>query len=106
MKKNRKLKIIGIEIILTNENIVFEDGINLKDETGWWENNKIYIYTQGLKSLQKFGILTHELVEMLLVKKLYFRENLAHFIANIFEFIITLGKPVNQVWKRYSSNLF
>ncbi|MEO0233445.1 MAG: hypothetical protein ABIN15_05270 [candidate division WOR-3 bacterium] len=98
MKKVKRLKILGIEIILSGENIIFDSETNLKDELGFWEENKIYIYKEGLNTLQKFGIFIHEFVEFILEKKFHLPHNLAHFIANIFEFILTFGKAAEQVW--------
>ncbi|MEN3045124.1 MAG: hypothetical protein ABDH37_07935 [Candidatus Hydrothermales bacterium] len=98
MRQIKKLRIMGIKIILTKENIIFPCGTNLKDELGWWENDTIYIYNNQLNGWEKLGILLHEFVEMVLVEKLHFSKKQAHFIANIFEFIFTLGKCTDQVW--------
>ncbi len=79
-------------IILSDEDIYFpKDKVWLSEETGYWESNRIYIYHQGLKSREKFGILVHEIVEMLLERFLKFPHKFAHKIANIVEFIVTFG---------------
>jgi hypothetical protein len=85
-----------IKIILTDEDLVFYDEgeeVHLAEETSWWdESGWVYIYEPELSRLQKVGVGVHEFVEMVLIKKLKMPRNWAHRVANVLEYIVSLGK--------------
>jgi len=91
----RKVLTFPFRVILSEEDIrlVDEKGniYMLSRELGWWDNKAIYIYKPGLSGIEKLGILLHEIIEMLL-EKLFVPHKIAHFVANVFEMIFTLGK--------------
>lgn len=87
----RKIK-FPLHIILTDEDIYFpQDKVWLSKEQGYWERNRIYIYTRNSCSIVKWSIFIHELIEMILEKNFKIPHKFSHQIANIFEFLLTLG---------------
>jgi len=91
----KKVLTFPFRVILSEEDIrlVDEKGDTymLSKELGWWDNRAIYIYKPGLSGIEKLGILLHEIIEMFL-EKLFVSHKIAHFVANVFEMIFTLGK--------------
>jgi len=85
-----------MKIIFTSQDKV--DDIYLKEETGYWTDKCIYVYTKNKSKIKIIGILIHELIEYLLEYKLKMNHRYAHNIANIFESILTLGKCEEQIW--------
>lgn len=84
-------------IVLTDEEVFFSEpeGVyRLSEETGWWsdETGTIYVWWPYLTSLQKMGILVHELLESWL-ERLGVPHSYAHGVVSVLERFITLNKP-------------
>mgnify|MGYP000707542014 CR=1 FL=1 len=73
---------------------------DLQEETGWWDKNRIVIYSK-LAPIKKFGVFVHEFVEWLLEGNLKLPHNIAHNLANIIERIFTLNQPEEQLWEKW-----
>jgi len=78
----------------------YQEGSWLSEETGWWyPDGRILVYKPGNSFLQRIGIAVHECLEYIMIMKLNWIRNISHFIANVFEFVISLG-TANQSWAR------
>lgn len=91
-------KVLGFEVVLTDEDVKFVSDTGeeclLSEELGWWERDKkkIWIWSEGLSGVERFGIFVHELVEWLLEGKLKISHSLAHRVANVVEWVVTFGR--------------
>ena len=66
---------------------------DLVDETGGWAYNTIYVYMPAMKNVvEVFGIIVHEFVEMILEANLRMDGHFAHQVANVAEFVLTMGQ--------------
>jgi len=66
-------------------------GIDLSEEHGYWDEYGIYIYRK-LPLVYKIGVLIHEFIERILELHFGFSHCFSHRIANIVEYILTLGQ--------------
>lgn len=100
----RVYKFLGLRVVVTDEDVEFvedEEVFRLRKEKGWWtENGEIWIYEPGLRKMQVIGVGVHEFVESFLVEKLKMPVNWGHIVANVLEWIVAVGKPTEQVWRR------
>ena len=102
-----------MKFIFTDKDQYFKDEYQeawLSEETGWWTpKGIIYIWTKGISKLRQIGIAVHEGFEWIILCRVIYRlrkdyrktfsllANVAHNIANILEFVSSLG-TADQYW--------
>lgn len=82
-----------------------QDGAWLSKQTGWWfPDGRILIWTKDQPKLRQIGVAVHEGLEYIMIWKGGFNGNVVHWIANIFEFVASLGRAdlswARQDWKK------
>lgn len=94
MDGRTEYKLGPVTVIVCYEDLVMDsEGARLSYETGWWDYRGIvWIWGPEISRMGKLGIGVHESVEMVLEGKLGMPHRWGHFVANILEYVISLGK--------------